>query len=295
MISSMTGFAREAGSYGAASFAWEMKSVNGRNLDIRLRVPPGFEAVGEEVRKLVSALVTRGAVQVGLMVQRADARRVGVRINTEVLTSLAEALASLPPSLPFQPATLDGLLQVRGVVEVEDPDEQSLGGDLHPHLLACASRAADALAAARRHEGLALRDVLAAQLSRMTELVANVENHPARSAASIRARLETQLSTLMTGRENALDPDRLYQEAALLATRADVREELDRLGAHIDASRELLEQGGAIGRKLDFLAQEFGREASTLCAKANHVELSRVGLELRAIVDQFREQAQNVE
>jgi uncharacterized protein (TIGR00255 family) len=295
MISSMTGFAREAGSHGAVSFAWEMKSVNGRNLDIRVRVPPGFEAVGEEARKLVSAVVTRGAVQVGLMVQRAEARRAAVRINADVLTSLAEALASLPTSLPFQPATLDGLLQVRGVVEVEEPDEQALGADVQPHLVAAAGRAAEALASSRRQEGRTLRDVLAAQLSRMSELVAIVESHPARSAAAIRARLEAQVSALMNGRENTLDPDRLYQEAALLATRADVREELDRLGAHVDTSRELLDQGGAVGRKLDFLAQEFGREASTLCAKANHVELSRVGLELRAIVDQFREQAQNVE
>lgn len=294
MISSMTGFAREAGSSGAIGFAWEIKSVNGRNLDIRVRVPPGFEVVGEEARKQLAASLSRGAVQVGLTVQRVESRRPGVRINTDVLASLAEALRSLPPSLPFQPATLDGLLQVRGVVEVDDQDDQLLGAELQPALLDAAQRAAVALVAARRQEGAALRDLLLAQLTRMQELIAGVEAHPARSPEAIRARLQAQVAALLDG-QNGLDQARLYQEAALLATRADVREELDRLAAHVAASREMLEQGGAIGRKLDFIAQEFGREASTLCAKANHVELSRIGLELRAIVDQFREQAQNVE
>jgi uncharacterized protein (TIGR00255 family) len=294
MISSMTGFAREAGAAGNLNWAWELKSVNGRNLDVRVRVPPGFDAVGEEARKLVSAALTRGAVQVGLTVQRVEARRTAVRINTEVLMSLADAIRALPPGLPFQPATMDGLLQVRGVVEVDDQNEQDLGALLQPDLVATISRAADALALARRQEGTVLGEVLSTQLARMRELVAQVEDHPARTVDAIRARLTMQVKAIMDG-QASLDPARLHQEAALLATRADVREELDRLKAHIDASAALLAEGGAIGRKLDFLAQEFGREASTLCAKANHVALSRIGLELRALVDQFREQAQNVE
>jgi uncharacterized protein (TIGR00255 family) len=294
MISSMTGFAREAGTAGSLTWAWELKSVNGRNLDVRVRVPPGFDAVGEEARKQVSAALTRGAVQVGLTVQQVDARRTSVRINTVVLMSLAEAIRTLPPALPFQPATMDGLLQVRGVVEVDDSDDQDLGAQLQPDLVAAVSRAAAALALARRQEGAALNEVLRGQLARMRELVGQVEDHPARTVDAIRARLAGQVQALMDG-QASLDPARLYQEAVLLATRADVREELDRLKAHIDASAALLAEGGAIGRKLDFLAQEFGREASTLCAKANHVELSRIGLELRALVDQFREQAQNVE
>jgi uncharacterized protein (TIGR00255 family) len=294
MISSMTGFAREAGTAGSLTWAWELKSVNGRNLDVRVRVPPGFDAVGEEARKQVSAALTRGAVQVGLTVQQVDARRTSVRINTDVLMSLAEAIRALPPALPFQPATMDGLLQVRGVVEVDDSDDQDLGAQLQPDLVAAVSRAAAALALARRQEGAALNEVLRGQLARMRELVGQVEDHPARTVDAIRARLAGQVQALMDG-QASLDPARLYQEAVLLATRADVREELDRLKAHIDASAALLAEGGAIGRKLDFLAQEFGREASTLCAKANHVELSRIGLELRALVDQFREQAQNVE
>jgi uncharacterized protein (TIGR00255 family) len=294
MISSMTGFAREAGSFGAVGWAWELKSVNGRNLDVRVRVPPGFDVVGEEVRKIISGLLTRGSVQVSLTIQRLEIRRAAVRINTDVLTSLAGALATLPASLPFSPPTMDGLLLVRGVVEVDDQEEQALGADMQAELVAAAGRVATALLLARQHEGAALFGVLSQQLVTMRKLVASVERHPARTTDAIKARLKAQVAALVDGHAT-LDANRLYQEVALLATRADVREELDRLAAHIDATGKLLGEGGAVGRKLDFLAQEFGREASTLCAKANHVDLSRIGLELRALVDQFREQVQNVE
>lgn len=294
MISSMTGFAREAGSSASVTWAWEVKSVNGRNLDVRLRVPPGFDVVGEEARKVFAGLMARGSVQIGLNVQRIDPRRTAVRINTDVLASLANAIGSLPANLPFKAASLDGLLQVRGVVEVDDQEDQALSAELQTELVAAIGRAGQALVAARRQEGAALHQLLSQQLVTMRELVARVEDHPARSSIAIRARLQAQVASLLDGKVS-LDEERLYQEAALLATRADVREELDRLSAHIVATTELLTEGGAIGRKLDFLAQEFGREASTLCAKANHVELSRIGLELRALVDQFREQVQNVE
>jgi uncharacterized protein (TIGR00255 family) len=276
------------------TWAWELKSVNGRNLDVRLRVPPGYDAVAEEARRIVAARIVRGAVQVGLSVQRVETRRPVVRINTAALTSLTQALRALPADPAFGPATLDGLLQVRGVVEVEDEDEQPGDTELHARLIAGAEAAAADLARARSAEGAALLLVLTGQLERMRALVSQIEHHPARSVEAIRARLHSQVAALLEGHA-MLDADRLHQEAALLATRADVREELDRLGSHLDASLALLGGGGAVGRKLDFLAQEFGREASTLCAKANHVELSRIGIELRALVDQFREQAQNVE
>ncbi|MGL4441824.1 MAG: YicC/YloC family endoribonuclease [Bosea sp. (in: a-proteobacteria)] len=290
----MTGFAREAGSLGTVSWAWEAKSVNGRNLDVRVRVPPGFDAVGDEARKLVSGLMARGSIQIGLTVQRLDVRRAAVRINTDVLNSIASALASLPASMPFSPATMDGLLQVRGVVEVDDQDDQTLSEEIQAGLVAAIGKVARALVTARQQEGSALLDILSQQLASMVELVRSVEQHPARTSEAIRGRLQSQVAAILDG-QTSLDVGRLYQEAALLATRADVREELDRLSAHIVSTKELLAQGGAIGRKLDFLSQEFGREASTLCAKANHVELSRIGLELRALVDQFREQVQNVE
>ncbi len=294
MISSMTGFSREAGSFGAIGWAWEIKSVNGRNLDVRVRVPLGFEAVGEEARKIVAASIARGAVQVGLTVQRAEARRASVRINADVLSSLLEALKAVPPNLSVKPATMDGLLHVRGVVEADEHEDQSITAELQDVLERSAKAATRSFVAARQDEGAALSEVLGKQLMSMQSLVDEVERHPARTVDAIRAKLQSQVAAIMAG-GLSLDPARLHQEAALLATKADVREELDRLGAHIAAAKELFALGGAIGRKLDFLAQEFGREASTLCAKANGVALSQLGLELRAVVDQFREQAQNVE
>ena len=294
MISSMTGFSREAGSIGAFAWAWEIKSVNGRNLDVRVRVPPGFDAAGEEARKIVSAAIVRGAVQIGLTIQRAEARKSAVRINTDVLMSLVDALKALPPDLTVQPATMDGLLQVRGVVEADEQEDQTVTAALQSALSQGIKAATSSFVAARQHEGAALADVLIGQLAQMQSLVDAVEHHPARTVDAIRARLQSQVAAIMAGGP-ALDPSRLHQEAALLATKADVREELDRLGAHVAASKDLFALGGTIGRKLDFLAQEFGREASTLCAKANGIALSQLGLELRALVDQFREQAQNVE
>ena len=295
MIASMTGFAREAGATAGWNWAWEFKSVNGRNLDIRVRVPPGFDAAGEEARKQAAAVVARGAVQIGLSVQGGDGRRALPKINADALLALIASLGKLPQGLAVAPASLDGLMQVRGVVEAEEQQDAASDAALQADLVAAAGRAARALALHRTEEGLALREVLSDQLRRMSILVSDIENHPARSLEAIRARLAGQVAALMASEAAALDPSRLHQEAALLATRADVREELDRLKAHVEASEGLLRQGGAIGRKLDFIAQEFGREASTLCAKAAHVDLSRIGLDLRALVDQFREQSQNVE
>lgn len=290
----MTGFAREAGSFGSLTWAWEIKSVNGRNLDVRVRVPPGFDANGEDARKVVSAAVTRGAVQVGLTVQHSEQRKVGVRINTDVLASLVKAIGDLPSGLPVNPASLDGLLQVRGVVEMDEQEQQGLPVELQSVLLRGIEAATTSFVVARQQEGIALAELMTRQLSQMGALVEAVETHPQRSVDAIRARLQAQVGALLDAHET-LDPARLYQEAAIIATRADVREELDRLVAHVAAAQGLFALGGAIGRKLDFLAQEFGREASTLCAKAGSVELSAIGLELRALVDQFREQAQNVE
>lgn len=290
----MTGFAREAGVFGNLSWAWEIKSVNGRNLDVRVRVPPGFDVSGEDARKVVSAVITRGAVQISLTVQRNEQRKVGVRINADVLTSLLKALGDLPAGLPVSPASLDGLLQVRGVVEIDEQDEQLLLPDLQKILRNGIETAASGFVDARRQEGSTLAELMMRQLDQMTSLVAVLEAHPQRSVEAIRMRLHAQVSALLEAHAT-LDPSRLHQEAALIATRADVREELDRLAAHVTAAKALFAQGGAIGRKLDFLAQEFGREASTLCAKAGSVELSAIGLELRSLVDQFREQAQNVE
>lgn len=292
-IASMTGFARRAGASGPYAWAWEAKSVNGRGLDIRLRTPPGYDALAEEARKRLSSALTRGQCQVALTLNRA-AGSPRVRVNHEVLAALVEAVAAAPRREGIGPATLDGLLAVRGVVEIEEADDEATLAALQRDLLAALDGLARDLAQARRAEGEALARVIEGQLAAMEALVAAATADPARSVEAIRARIAAQIETIM-GVRDGFDRDRLHQEAALIATRADIQEELDRLRAHVASARALLAEGGAVGRKLDFLAQEFGREANTLCSKANDVSLSRIGLDLKAVVDQFREQVQNVE
>ena len=292
-IASMTGFAREAGVSGPSQWAWELKSVNGRGLDVRLRYPPGFDAVGEDARGQVQKAFTRGQCQLNLTITR-GATPPRVRLNEEVLSALLDAVGrlKLPPGV--KPASVDGLLAVRGVVEIEDEADAAASAELADALKAGIGRAVAALAEARLAEGRALSGILAGQLEAMARLVAAIETAPARRAEAVRAKLEAQIAALL-GAAPALDPDRLHQEAVILATKADVREELDRLTAHIAGARALLRDGGAVGRRLDFLAQEMGRESNTLSAKANDVALSRIGLDLKAVVEQFREQVQNVE
>jgi uncharacterized protein (TIGR00255 family) len=292
-IASMTGFAREAGVSGPSQWAWELKSVNGRGLDVRLRYPPGFDAVGEDARGQVQKAFTRGQCQLNLTITR-GATPPRVRLNEEVLSALLDAVGrlKLPPGV--KPASVDGLLAVRGVVEIEDEGDAAASAELADALKAGVARAVAALAEARLAEGRALSGILTGQLEAMERLVAAVETAPARRAEAVRAKLEAQIGALL-GAAPALDPDRLHQEAVILATKSDVREELDRLTAHIAAARALLRDGGAVGRRLDFLAQEMGRESNTLSAKANDVALSRIGLDLKAVVEQFREQVQNVE
>jgi uncharacterized protein (TIGR00255 family) len=292
-IASMTGFAREAGVSGPSQWAWELKSVNGRGLDVRLRYPPGFDAVGEDARGQVQKAFSRGQCQLNLTITR-GATPPRVRLNEEVLSALLDAVGrlKLPPGV--EPASVDGLLAVRGVVEIEDEGDAAASAELADALKAGVARAVAALAEARLAEGRALSGILTGQLEAMERLVAAVETAPARRAEAVRAKLEAQIGALL-GAAPALDPDRLHQEAVILATKSDVREELDRLTAHIAAARALLRDGGAVGRRLDFLAQEMGRESNTLSAKANDVALSRIGLDLKAVVEQFREQVQNVE
>ncbi|MGP9820645.1 YicC/YloC family endoribonuclease [Salinarimonas sp. NSM] len=292
-IASMTGFAREAGTTGAAAWALEAKSVNGRGLDVRPRTPPGFDAIGEEARRVLSQALTRGQVQLSLTLQRA-AGAAKVRVNREVLQGLLDALADVRVPDGIAPASLDGLLAVRGVIELDEDEAAPSPEALETDLRAALPRLAEALAAARREEGAALEAVIEGHLATIADLVAQAEAHPGRSTEAIRARLSSQVAALVEAHVG-LDAARLHQEAALIATRADIREELDRLAAHVAQARSLLAEGGAVGRRLDFLAQEFGREANTLCAKANDVELSRIGLALKHVVDQLREQVQNVE
>jgi uncharacterized protein (TIGR00255 family) len=292
-IQSMTGFARIAGQAHGRDFAWELRAVNGRTLDVRFRLPPGFESLGEEARKQLAAHVARGTIHINLQLGSTETRRAG-RVNAEALHALVESLSMVKLPAGIGPATLDGLMGVRGIIEHGEDDALAEFDKLHGPLMAAFNDAAKAFLKARGDEGAALARILTEQVDKIAALAGAIEAHPSRTVEAIRARLDAQLGALLDP-SRQLDENRLYQEAALIATRADVREELDRLGAHVASARELIGQGGPVGRRLDFLAQEFGRESSTLCAKANDVALSKIGLELRATVDQLREQVQNVE
>jgi uncharacterized protein (TIGR00255 family) len=291
-IESMTGFARAAGTAGVHGWAWEIRSVNGRGLDLRVKVPPGFEALAEAARKVLGGAFSRGTLHVNLTVS-SDAGPPRPRVNEAVLAALLQAVEKLPPAAGINPPSYDGLLGIRGVVDYAD-EAQDAAAALEAPALDGLKAAAGALKEARAAEGRALEAIVRGHLETIAGLAGQAERHPARAAEAIRARIAQQVEALM-GASNGFDPQRLHQEAALIAVRADIREELDRLNAHVAALGELLDKGGPIGRKLDFLAQEFGREASTLCAKANDPGLSRIGLELRTVVDQMREQVQNVE
>lgn len=293
-IQSMTGFAREAGVSGARQWTWEVKSVNGRGLDVRPRNPTGFDDVGEEARRTLATAFQRGNFQLTLTLARIPGAG-RVRINGELLGQLVQALNRITVPDGVRPASMDALLAVRGVVETEDESAgDAFDGALKAELRAGAGRLIDALRAARSAEGEMLARTLAGQLDRIVALTDAAESCPARRPDAVKARLAAQVASLV-GTGASLDSQRLHQEAVLLATRADIREELDRLRAHLTAARDLLDKGGVIGRRLDFLAQEFGRESNTLCAKANDVSLSQIGLDLKAVVEQFREQVQNVE
>ena len=293
-LSSMTGFARSHGVSGSYAWAWEIKSVNGKGLDLRLRLPAGWDAVEAPARARAAEALARGSIQAGLTVERTGATA-AVRINTAVLEAVLAAAKQLARRIEASPPTLDGLLALKGVIEIGDAEEN----EEERHTAEAAAivgfeTAIAALADMRRHEGAALGRVLATRLSEITALTQRAEVVPGRKPEAIRARLTEQVATLLAQSER-FDPDRLHQEAILIATKADVREELDRLATHVAQAQLLIERGGAIGRRLDFLAQELNREANTLCAKANDVELTNIGLELKAAVEQFREQVQNVE
>jgi uncharacterized protein (TIGR00255 family) len=293
-LSSMTGFARCHGVRGPYAWSWEVKSVNGKGLDLRLRLPPGWDAIEAPVRARAAETLARGSIQANLTVDRTGIAPV-VRVNVAVLDAVVAAARQLKSRIEASPPSLDGLLALKGVMEVAEAEE---GEEERRAAEAAATagfaEAVGALAAMRRHEGAALGQVLATRLSEIAALAQRAEQVPGRRPEAIRARLAEQVAALLAQSER-FDADRLHQEAILIATKADVREELDRLAAHVAQAQTLIGQGGPIGRRLDFLAQELNREANTLCAKANDVELTNIGLELKAAVEQFREQVQNVE
>ncbi|MBW8300113.1 MAG: YicC family protein [Hydrogenophaga sp.] len=294
-LQSMTGFARSEGTVGRYRWAWELRSVNGKGLDIRMRLPQGMETFEGEVRRLVSQYVTRGNVQVGLTVQVSE-NRVEAVLNRETLDAVLRLRQDLGAELVDPaPLTLDALLSIRGLVEFKEAaDDVDALARRDADVLTGLEQAVHALCEMRRIEGDALCRMLSDQVTRIEELAHIVEADPSRQPDEIARKLESQIAALI-GAAATLDRDRLHAEAALLATRADLREEIDRLKAHVAAARDLLAMGGPVGRKLDFIAQEFNRESNTICSKSNAVAVTSAGIELKVVIDQFREQVQNLE
>jgi uncharacterized protein (TIGR00255 family) len=293
-IASMTGFARAEGHAEGFSWVWEIKSVNGKSLDLRFRLGPGFEALEVPLRALLSETLQRGSIAVTLTAARA-ATAGALRVNRDALAQVAALAAELVEQHGAAPPRADGLLALRGVLEsgeVEEPD--TVRDARQTALLASARQCVGRLVAMRREEGARLESILAARLAEIEMLTAQADAAAALQPAALKARLKTQLQALLDATP-ALSEERLAQEAALLAAKADTREELDRLKAHVAASRELMNAGGAIGRRFDFLCQEFNREANTLCSKSSDLALTQLGLGLKAAIEQLREQVQNIE
>ena len=291
-IASMTGFARAEGEELGISWVWELKSVNGKSLDVRLRLAPGFDALEPGLRATLAQRFRRGNISAALTVTRTAPA--ALRVNRDALAQLVSLMTELAGEIDAAPPRLDGLLALRGVVETIDDDDGAVIEKRTSAVLGSWETALDRLAAARAEEGARLALLLRGQLEEMAALVGATEGCAAAQPEAIRERLNKMLASL-ADLVPGLPEERVAQEMALLVTRSDVREELGRLGAHIEQAGDLLQQGEAIGRRLDFLCQELNREANTLCSKSADIELTRIGLSLKAAVEQFREQVQNIE
>lgn len=293
-LSSMTGFARGHGVNGTYAWAWELKSVNAKGLDLRLRLPQGWDAIEAPVRSRAAEMLARGTIHGLLTVERQGVAPV-VRINEPVLAAALATIRGLAGRVEAAPPRLDGILALKGVIEVIDEDERPEDRRAaEAAVIAGFDTTLTELAEMRRREGATLGQLLKQRLDEIAALAQRAEAAPGRRPEAIKARIAEQVAALLDA-SGRFDPDRLHQEAILIATKADIREELDRLGSHIAQVRQLIDQGGPIGRRLDFLAQELNRESNTLCAKSNDVELTKIGLELKSVVEQFREQVQNLE
>jgi uncharacterized protein (TIGR00255 family) len=291
---SMTGFADAQGAFQDLRWRWEVRSVNGRALDLRLRLPPGLEAIEAAARVLAGERFRRGNIQATLTLDSTDGSR-GLRIDPAALAQAVRIAREIAAETGLAPARVDGLLALKGVIV----QEEILGGDAPTRavqdaaVLETLSLALDSLARARRTEGAKLEEALARTADEIGRLIDDATRTAAAQPAIIRERLTTQIKDLLD--QASPGDERIAQEIALLAARADVREELDRLRAHVHEVHVLMVSDEAVGRKLDFLSQELNREANTLCSKSADIALTRLGLGLKAAIDQFREQAQNVE
>ncbi len=295
-VFSMTGFARAEGEGDGISWAWEVKSVNSRSLDLRLRLPPGYDALEAPLRAALAGRVRRGNIAATLAVTRVVPP--AIRVNRELLAQyvvlLDELAGALPDKVGTAPPRLDGLIGLRGVVETAEDEPDGVIEARRAAVLDGWGLALDRLVAARGEEGARLFAMLSEQRAELAALVEAAAGCAAAQPQAIRARLETLLAEL-AGLAPTMPQERVAQELTMLVTRADIREELDRLRAHIAQAGELLERGDPVGRQLDFLCQELNREANTLCSKSAALDLTRIGLALKAAIEQFREQVQNLE
>lgn len=293
-INSMTGYARAQGQNGTFGWTWEIKSVNGRGLDLRSRLPSGFDFLDLPTREAVQRRFKRGSITISLSVDRLH-KGGSLVVNEGLLAQYVDLVRRWQEQLPaFASPRIDGLLALKGVLEPGEPEEAAADPTRAAAMLETFAQAAEALAAMRSTEGERLSQVLAEQLNEIASLVARAEGSAAVAPDAIKDRLRQQVQALLDAAP-ALSEERLAQEAALIAAKADVREELDRLRSHVAAAAEMLAASEPVGRKLDFLCQELNREANTLCSKANDIELTRTGLTLKTVIEQFREQVQNIE
>lgn len=293
-LQSMTGFARSEGSCGRYRWTWELRSVNGKGLDLRLRLPTGMEALEADLRDIASKSLSRGNIQAGLGIATTEARQEAV-INRDALDAVLALKRDLGTVVSDAPLSLDTLLSIRGLVEFKEPEESADAQETRNRdIIEGFAAAISALTTMREREGATLFTILSGHIDRIEQLTATIEADPSRQPEQIRARLAAQIA-LIAGGTSGLDSDRLHAEAVLLATKADLREEIDRLNGHVAAARDLLSGGVPVGRKLDFLAQEFNRESNTICSKSNASAVTAAGIELKVVIDQFREQVQNLE
>ncbi|MBU2532278.1 MAG: YicC family protein [Alphaproteobacteria bacterium] len=294
-IMSMTGFARADGADGAANWYWEIRSVNGRGLDVRLRLPAGSEGIEVPARELIGQRLTRGNVTAQLN-QRRTTSGTQIVLNEEALGQIISVSEQVRKRLGAPAPTVEGLLGLRGVLDVvevvEPPEVLEARGNAQ---LADLAQGLDLLVEARANEGRRLAVVVEDQLRRIAEIIETVTQSPSRSPEAVKYRLREMIGKLVSDRAQDFDEARLHQEAVLLATKADIEEELQRLRAHVGAARDLLQSEDSVGRRLDFLTQEFNREANTLCSKSNDTEVTRLGLQLKSVIEQMREQVQNIE
>jgi uncharacterized protein (TIGR00255 family) len=293
-LSSMTGFARSHGASGPYAFEWELKSVNAKGFDLRMRLPAGWDELEAYAKRRAGEVLSRGTVYANLNVKRTSAAS-SVRINEEILASIVKMAGVLAGRIDAVAPSIDGLLAIKGVIEVAEPESNEAEDEAARAAAAAAfDQALLNLVEMRQREGVTLGQILSQRMDEIERLAKRAEAAPGRKPDAIKSRLAEQIAALLEASDR-FDTDRLNQEVILIAAKADIREELDRIASHISQAREMIGKGGPVGRRLDFLAQEFNREVNTCCSKSNDLELTNTGLEMKNIVEQFREQVQNLE